>query len=578
MGINTLRILIVTLTAGVASLRAAGLPALAFAGETAPDVSHSCMADDGQRPPKYEVRAVWLTTIGGLDWPHSYAQSAASADKQKRELCLVLDSLAKAGINTVLLQTRIRATTLYPSALEPWDGCLSGFPGRSPGYDPLAFAIDECHRRGMELHAWIVTIPVGQWNGYGCRTLRKKYPKMVVRIGNEGYMNPESPLTAPYLARFCGEIARRYDIDGIHLDYIRYPETWPAKARRDGDYRRDCISAIVRSIHDEVKGVKRWVKMSCSPIGKADDLSRYWSHGWNAYSAVCQDAQGWLRRGWMDELFPMMYFDGNQFYPFAIDWQERSAGRIICPGLGIYFLSPKEKDWNLEAVGRQMRFLRGLDMGHAFFRSRFLLDDVKGIYRFTRQQMNRYPALVPPMTWENDTPPQAPARLELRRTAGRDSLRWSDGNTDLYYNVYASARYPVDISDPRLLIAVRTSATGISVPQPSPTAAMNYAVTAVDRYGNESRPVATVPAGHGDGSMHAGLLDNDGRTLRLPGYAREQDARYIVVESLQGNVLASFRSGTSVDISRLPDGMYCLRTLGGKGISHRMGFFQVKRQ
>ena len=111
--------------------------------------------------PKHEVRAVWLTTIGGLDWPHSYAQSARSIEKQKAELVDLLNRLHRANINTVLLQTRIRGTVIYPSVFEPWDGCCSGVPGKSPGYDPLQFAIEECHKRGMELHAWVVTIPLG---------------------------------------------------------------------------------------------------------------------------------------------------------------------------------------------------------------------------------------------------------------------------------------------------------------------------------------------------------------------------------------------------------------------------------
>ena len=101
--------------------------------------------------PKHEVRAVWLTTIGGIDWPHSYAQSSYSAEKQKKELTDILDRLQQAKINTVLIQTRVRGTMIYPSAYEPWDGCLSGFPGRSPGYDALQFAIDECHKRGMKV-------------------------------------------------------------------------------------------------------------------------------------------------------------------------------------------------------------------------------------------------------------------------------------------------------------------------------------------------------------------------------------------------------------------------------------------
>ena len=99
--------------------------------------------------------------------------------QQQRQLTDMLDRLKALNINTVLFQTRIRATTVYPSAIEPWDGCLSGKPGMSPGYDALRFAIDECHRRGMELHAWVVTIPVGKWNTYGCQQLRRRYPTMV---------------------------------------------------------------------------------------------------------------------------------------------------------------------------------------------------------------------------------------------------------------------------------------------------------------------------------------------------------------------------------------------------------------
>lgn len=154
-------------------------------------------------------------------------------------------------------------------------------------------------------------------------------------------MNPEMPETANYLSKLCKEITENYDIDGINLDYIRYPETWKIKV--SGNQGRRYITNIVETISKEVKSIKPWVKMSCSPIGKADDLTRYWSHGWNAYSTVLQDAQGWLKNGLMDELFPMMYSKENNFYPFAIDWKELSDEKIICPGLGIYFMSPNEK-------------------------------------------------------------------------------------------------------------------------------------------------------------------------------------------------------------------------------------------
>ena len=155
--------------------------------------------------PKHEVRAVWLTTIGGIDWPHSYQPEA-----QKREMIRTLDLLQAAGINTVIVQTRVRATTIYPSAMEPWDGCLTGTAGRNPGYDPLQFAIDECHKRGMQLHAWVVTIPIGKWAAAGCTQLRKRQPNLVKKItvngAAEGVMDPEKPQTATYIADICEEI------------------------------------------------------------------------------------------------------------------------------------------------------------------------------------------------------------------------------------------------------------------------------------------------------------------------------------------------------------------------------------
>ena len=530
--------------------------------------------------PKYEVRAVWLTTIGGIDWPHSYARSARSIERQKDELRDILDRLQRANINTVLLQTRIRATTIYPSAYEPWDGCLSGKPGKSPGYDALKFAIDECHRRGMELHAWVVAIPVGKWNAAGCVRLRKRHPGLVRKIGDEGYLDPEKPQTAEYLADLCAEITGNYDIDGIHLDYIRYHETWPMKvSRRQG---RTNITNIVRAISLRVKSIKPWVKMSCSPIGKYKDLSRFSSYGWNAYERVCQDAQAWLRDGLMDELFPMMYFRGNQFYPFALDWNEHSYGRIVAPGLGIYFMSPREKDWPLADITREMLTLRHYGMGHAFFRSKFFTDNVKGIYDFTAQSFNQYPALIPPMTWQSSARPSAPSGLSRRTQEDNvELLSWTPADKDttrIMYNVYSSREYPVNTDDARNLTVVRLRKSSLSIPH-EPT--RHYAVTATDRYGNESTPLQerhTNPDTP-ETRITDRLLKCDGKTLSLPEKGSVLDAAFVTIETLQGHIVATrLYNGTVADVSSLPEGMYVLRSLGRKGVTHRLGYFVIRRR
>ena len=536
--------------------------------------------------PKYEVRAVWLTTIGGIDWPHSYAQSERSAEKQKEELRAILDRLQKANINTILLQTRIRATTIYPSQYEPWDGCLSGFPGKSPGYDALQFAIDECHKRGMEVHAWVVTIPVGKWNSYGCRQLRKRFPRLIKRIDQDGYMDPEATQTGCYLAEMCREIVQRYDVDGIHLDYIRYPETW--KFRIGKDQARGNITRIVEKIHQAVKKEKPWVKMSCSPIGKFDDLSRYWSHGWNAYTKVAQDAQAWLKDGLMDELFPMMYFRGDQFFPFAIDWKEHSYGKIIAPGLGIYFLDPKEGKWNISDITSELYHLRNIGEGHAFFRNKFLLDNHQGVYDFVTAHFNRYPALVPPMTWESNKRPQQPVTLCIEENEGTTTLRWDnsqqyeDGTAiktpSIYNNVYASKEYPVDVHDARNLILTRTTRRQLTTRTGNtPT---YYAVTTTDGFGNESRAkqlsqTAVVKTTTRYGK--ACRLTTTGESIILPSSIHETDCQYIIVKNMQEQaVYITKPQNREINIKKIKDGIYTLNCVNYRNIEHTLGTFIKK--
>ncbi len=521
--------------------------------------------------PKCEVRAVWLTTIGGIDWPSSYAHNGMGIEKQKRQLTEILDRLKAVNVNTVLLQTRVRGTTIYPSDIEPWDGCLSGKPGQGPGYDALQFAIEECHRRGMEIHAWVVTIPVGKWNTYGCKQLRKRYGNIIRKIGDEGYMDPESPFTANYIADICEEITKKYDIDGIHLDYIRYPETWR------GSKKHTYITNIVEAISKKVKYYKPWIKLSCSPIGKYDDLSRYRSNGWNARSRVAQDAQAWLKDGLMDQLYPMMYFSGNNFYPFALDWKEHSYGRHIVSGLGIYMLHPHERNWPISEVQRQLSFVRNIGIGHCYFRAKFLLDDIKGIYNYVTLHDNT-PALIPEMSWLNGKLPDAPSQFKVERTDKGDMLKWSGAkdNSDgpyLIYNIYASSTYPVDINNPGNLIATRYLWSNLTVSRSSENKLLFYAVTAQDRYGFESKAKQeeSIPSKELSASS---LLPNDGYSLKVNHLI---DTKQLLIVTLQGQPLYEYKISPTIDISSIPDGIYQLKSKNRNGVIHRLGFFVIKR-
>lgn len=474
--------------------------------------------------PKYEYRAVWLTVIENLDWPSEGSRVTFSAEKQKQELATILDSLKALNVNTVLLQTRVRGDLIYPSSLEPVSPLFTGTAGLSPGYDPLAFAIEECHKRGMQLHAWIVTLPLGKdehIEQLGKHALTQRNRALCTRFGDSWYMEPGNPETSPYITAIVKEIVTKYNIDGIHLDYIRYPDRtagYPdaklhkkyGKGKSLAEWRRENITRIVKDIYSCVKSVKPWVRVSCAPLGKYDNLTRYSSMGWDALNTCFQEAQEWMRDGVMDALFPMLYFKDKNFYPFVRDWQENACGRHVVPGIGIYRLLPEYGGWDKREISRQLFTSRDAGCaGTAVFRSAHLTGNACGacdVYSF----VYRTPALVPPMTW-HDTSVAPPERVEAERVTAGFRLLWSkiepaDGLPAVKYNIYACYGDSVDIDDPRNLVATMHPDTTFVVPRslianPSMLdvdhSAITFSVTSIDAFGVESKAsTISVAIGH----------------------------------------------------------------------------------
>lgn len=465
-----------------------------------------------QPAPKYEVRAAWITAVYGLDWPRTKATTPASIQKQKEELVEILDKLKEANFNTVLFQARTRGDVLYKSDIEPYNSILTGKSGKDPGYDPLAFAIEECHKRGMECHAWMVTIPLGGRKhvaSLGKQSVTHRQPKICVPYKREYFLNPGNPKTKEYLMSLVKEVVERYDVDGVHFDYLRYPERafrFPdsydyrkyGNGRSLDQWRRDNITEILRYIYKGVKQLKPWVKVSTCPVGKYRDTSRYSSKGWNAFHVVYQDVQGWLGESIQDQIYPMMYFRGNAFYPFALDWQEQSNGRHVVPGLGVYFLHPSEGDWSLDEIQRQINFIRNHHLaGEAHYRVKFVTDNTQNLYDILQNDFYAYPALQPPMTWADSIAPSAPSELKAEQISeGYTRLHWkastdNDKQNTPAYVVYASDELPVDTQNPANIVATGIRETEyIYAPILPWTTRRHFVVTAIDRYGNESEPSA----------------------------------------------------------------------------------------
>lgn len=537
--------------------------------------------------PKYEIRATWLTTLGGMDWPRTKAGNASGILRQQKELCEILDRLKAANFNTVLLQTRLRGDLIYPSSIETFAESLTGNTGRNPGYDPLAFAIEECHKRGMELHAWLVTIPAGntrQVKLLGKNSVVRKNRKICKLYRGNWYLDPGNPETKEYLSHIVKEITARYDIDGIHFDYIRYPEgaeNFPdtdsfrkyGRGKNLKQWRRDNITDIVHRLYTDIKALKPWVKVSSSPIGKYRDTNRYTSRGWNAYDVVHQDAQKWLEEGIHDALFPMMYFQGNNFYPFALDWKENCSNRWVIPGLGIYFLSPDEQNWPLAEIVRQIHFTRQVKLnGQAYFRNRFLLDNTKGILDELKENFYTAPALVPPMTWIDSIPPSTPAPLTLPSLQllpdGKLRLNWQastdNGVGGVVYHLYGSDTYPVDVNNPQNLLATHLVSTTYDYRPNMPWRQKRYfAVTAADRFGNESTPLELNAASE----LDMPLL-NKGDVLHLP---QLENARSIKVYIATGEEVWHTDYAEQLSIRSVPEGFYIVEVIDTEGKSIFMG-------
>lgn len=450
--------------------------------------------------PKREIRAVWLTTNYGLDWPSVALKNDADIQKQKDELDQILTRMQEANINLVFLQTRLRGDVIYPSRIENISSHVKSDRYYNPDYDMLAYAVETCHAKGMECHAWFVTYPLGTKSidklSPGLRN--KKY--LIKTFGGEKYLDPGNPETNTYLLSLVVELVSNYNIDGLHFDYIRYPDKsakFPDEStykqygnkKAKADWRRENINHFVYAAYDTIKALKPWVQVSSSVVGMYTKIGSSRSH-WTAYHDVYQDPIDWLEKGKHDFILPMMYYRDDLFFPFVEDWVSRSKDRLVVPGLGLYQMDKKELDWSSEIILEQILHSREKRVqGNAFYRMNFLVENKKGIFDEVKKIYST-PALLPSLTWLSDTIPADPCSLEAISQSDKICFQWEkveDSQGPIYYNLYRSSEFPIDLENTENLIAVRITDTQFQIPPDnSVEAGYYYVVTAYDRFHNES--------------------------------------------------------------------------------------------
>ncbi|GHT73677.1 hypothetical protein AGMMS50262_05190 [Bacteroidia bacterium] len=448
--------------------------------------------------PKEEIRAVWLTTNYALDWPKKPFKNSNDINQQQDELIDILDQLKAANFNVVFLQARLRGDVIYNSAIEPVSPYIQGVKNTWSKYDPLAFAIEECHKRGLECHAWFVTYPMGQE-----KDKNSKKKSFYRTYNGEVYLDPGDPQTNNYLLSLIDEIVEKYDIDGIHLDYIRYPEkgaNFPdkdtyqryGKGKEKTDWRRENINKFVSELYDRVKNKKSWVQVSSSVVGMYEKIEGDKKKYWTAYHSVFQDPENWLAKGKHDFIVPMMYYADGLFFPFIQNWKTKANGRYIVPGLGLYQMDEHESNWNPQTIVEQIRYSRDNHMsGNAFFRAQHICRNKKGISDEIKSQFYQYPAVCPPLKWLDKTPPVQPVNLKAVTSGIYLFLSWDKTvqpeNKQVFFNVYRSETWPIDTQKAEHLLAVRLSDTMLFIPiDNSVVSGYYYAVSSYDRFHNES--------------------------------------------------------------------------------------------
>jgi uncharacterized lipoprotein YddW (UPF0748 family) len=376
--------------------------------------------------PRPEFRGVWIATVDNIDWPQKGSQTVYS---QKTEFIRQLEMHKKNGMNAVIVQVRPAADAFYPSSLEPWSQWLTGVQGRSPSpyYDPLAFMIEETHKRGMEFHAWLNPYRANfniRSASIAKNHITRVHPGWFLTYGETKYFDPGNKQAQEHVVNVVRDLVRRYDIDAVHMDDYFYPYRIRGKEFPDevsykksgttlskADWRRSNVDSIIKSLNAAIKKEKPYCKFGVSPFGvwrnkDADPEGSNTKAGQTNYDDLYADILLWLEEGWVDYVAPQLYWEiGHRLadYEELINWWSRhSYGRHIYIGHGIYRSGERNPAWkNPQELPNQIKLLRQTPnvQGSIYFSSTSFDRNPNGWNDSLQNNYYRVPAAIPQMDW-----------------------------------------------------------------------------------------------------------------------------------------------------------------------------------
>lgn len=472
----------------------------------------------GSAYPKREFRAAWIQSVNGQF-------RGMPTEKLKQNLIGQLNSLQKAGINAIIFQVRPEADALYASRLEPWSRFLTGVQGKAPEpyWDPMQFMIDECHKRGMEFHAWI--------NPYRTKTTLKSelapnhvyniHPEWFVTYGDQLYFDPALPESRRHICMVVSDIVSRYDVDAIHMDDYFYP--YPIKGKdfpddasfarfgggfsNKGDWRRSNVNVLIKKLHETIREIKPWVKFGVSPFGiyrnESSDPLGSKTKGLQNYDDLYADVLLWAREGWIDYNIPQIYWHiGHPVadYETLVKWWARNMENrpsFIGQSVMNTVQNADPKNPSINQLPRKMALQRAYQTigGSCQWPASAVVENA-GKYRDALiAEYHKYPALPPVFDFMDNEAPAKVRRMKSVWTEDGYILFWTapkykeEMNRAVQYVVYRfNDKEKVNIDDPSHIVAI-TRDNFYKLPYEDGKTKYRYVVTALDRLHNESKSV-----------------------------------------------------------------------------------------
>lgn len=546
---------------------------------------------------KREVRSVWMATVWALDWPSSTSSTTA----QKNEMVKYLYVLQKNNFNAVYFQVRTMSDAFYKSSYEPWSSYLTGTRGKDPGWDPLAFVVEECHKRGMECHAWVnpYRFSTGSnWSTAQDQAL-KSAGMLLAYTKSDGktttILNPGLESVRKRIVDVCKEIISNYDVDGLVFDDYFYPEGIPVTSSAGdydlwqksgasmtfGDWRRNNVNQMVADVYNMVQQQKPYVRFGISPAGAACTSAAVAAkHGidrcpvasdWQ-YDGIFSDPVAWLEAGTIDYISPQLYWKTNHktnpFGPMTKWWSyvAKHFGRHHYASHSISFLNSSNTTSDWEEIGKQVQFSRDYTENEApgavFYSAAYVTGKKQsGFGEWLQVNKFQNKALTPAIDWKkSDLEKVQVSALNKRATV----LSWT-GVDNVRYSVYAVPESvnveTLDSNIPAEYLLGVSYKTTYTMPDDKKSG-YNYAVCVLDRYGNEYEPVYYGQSGveciGGNSGLTADYADGE---LRLSAVADE-----VFVYNEAGALVANSRNCNRLALS-VQAGMYIVRMIGNGGVS-----------